>query len=605
MKSKDSISAPLTILPPNRPVRRSVWGGLSACAVVLCLAVVSGGARASAADGIRFADVTKKAGIGFIHTNGAAGQKFYPETFGSGVCVIDYDRDGWPDLFFVNGRAWTPDEARSAATPPPARQSHAPPSSPALYHNNRNGTFTDVTAPAGLVFDTYGMGCAVGDYDNDGFPDLAVTGYGAVRLFRNTGKGSFVDVTAASRLADTGWSTCAVWFDYDGDGDLDLFVCHYVQWSPQTDLACRLSGSVKLFCGPDPYRGESDRLYRNDMVNGRRIFTDVTQAAGLLNPRGKTLGATLIDYNDDGKLDLIVANDQVPNFLYRNNGDGTFTDDSLLLGLSVGRFGVAKAGMGVDAADLFNDGGVAILVGNFAGEGLTLHLRERSAAPARSAPPAPMAAAALFKDQAPRLGLTAPSLPFLTFGVAFFDADLDGRLDIVTANGHVDADLVKSLERHVTYRERPLLFVAGNGRPPLKEIGEAAGLSTPMVGRGVVYFDYDGDGDLDLVFTDNGGPARLYRNEGAPKGHWLRLDLRGTVSNRDAIGAVVAVTAGGVTQTRMVRSGSSYLSQSESILTFGLGTIDTIERIEIHWPSGRVQTLGNVVANQRVVIREP
>jgi hypothetical protein len=590
---------------PVRPVRWIVPKGVSVCALILCLWTVSGGADASAAGGVRFTDVTKQAGIGFVQTNGAAGQKFYPETFGSGVCVIDYDRDGWPDLFFVNGRAWTPDEQRAAAAPPPPRRPPAPPSRPALYHNNRDGTFTDVTGPAGLVFESYGMGCAVGDYDNDGFPDLAVTGYGAVRLFHNTGKNAFVDVTDATRLTDRGWSTCAIWFDYDGDGDLDLFVCHYVQWSPKTDLACRLSGSVKLFCGPDPYRGESNRLYRNELVNGRRIFTDVTQTAGLLNPNGKTLGATLIDYNDDGRLDLVVANDQVPNFLYRNNGDGTFTDDSLLLGLSVGRFGVAKAGMGVDVADLFNDGGMAILVGNFAGEGLTLHQRERSPVSPPAAPPVPMASAVLFKDQAPRLGLTRPSLPFLTFGVAFFDADLDGRLDIVAANGHVDADLVKSLERHVTYRERPLLFLAENGRPPFAEVGEAAGLSSPMVGRGVVTLDYDGDGDLDLVFTDNGGPARLYRNEGRPKGHWLRMTLHGTASNRDAIGAVVLVTAGGVTQSRMVKSGSGYLSQSESTLTFGLGTHDSAERLEIHWPSGRVQTLRNVVADQRMVVTEP
>ena len=574
------------------------------CVLILCLWSSPAGAGASA-DGVRFTDVTKRAGIGFVQTNGAAGQKFYPETFGSGVCVIDYDRDGWPDLYFVNGRVWTPEEQRAAAAPQPPRRPPAPPSHPALYHNNRDGTFTDVTGPAGLAFESYGMGCAVGDYDNDGFPDLAVTGYGAVRLFHNTGKGAFLDVTEAARLSDTGWSTCAIWFDYDGDGDLDLFVCHYVQWSPHTDLACRLSGSVKLFCGPDPYRGESNRLYRNDLVNGRRVFTDVTQAAGLLNPNGKTLGAALIDYNDDERLDLIVANDQVPNFLYRNNGDGTFTDDSLLLGLSVGRFGVAKAGMGVDAADLFNDGGIAILVGNFAGEGLTLHLRDRPAVSPPAAPPAPMASAVLFKDQAPRLGLTRPSLPFLTFGVAFFDANLDGRLDIVAANGHVDADLVKSLERHVTYRERPLLFLAESGQPPYAEVGEAAGLSTPMVGRSVVYLDYDGDGDLDLVFTDNGGPARLYRNEGRPKGHWLRMTLRGTASNRDAIGAVVKLTAGGVTQRRMVKNSSGYLSQSESTLTFGLGTRDTAERIEIHWPSGRVQILEQVGADQRLVVSEP
>ncbi len=577
---------------------------------LLLLSVAAAAIPAHAAEAVHFTDVTKKAKVTFTHNNGAAGQKYYPEAFGSGVCVIDYDRDGWPDLFFVNGRAWTAGEQsagkqRPKSEHPPASQ----PAFPALYRNNHDGTFTDVTKQAGLAFESYGMGCAVGDYDNDGLPDLVVTGYGAVHLFHNTGKGSFADVTAAVGLDDRGWSSCAVWFDYDGDGDLDLFICHYVQWTPQTDIACRLSGEVKLFCGPDPYRGESNRLYRNDVIDGRRVFTDVTQAAGLLSPRGKSLGAALLDYNNDGRLDLAVANDQVPNFLYRNNGDGTFTDDSVMLGTSVGRFGVAKAGMGIDVADLFNDGRVSILVGNFAGEGLTLHRQERASPPVEppsNQPLPPLAPAAVFKDDAPRLGLTTPSLPFFTFGVLFFDADLDGRLDIVAANGHIDADLVNLLERNVTYRERPLFFLAESSEGMrYREIGESTGLSAAMVGRGVADLDYNHDGRLDLVFTENGGPAHLYRNEGGPKSHWLRLELHGTTSNRDAIGAVVKVTAGGVTQTRMVKSGSSYLSQSELPLTFGLGTAETAERIEIHWPSGRIQMMEKVAANQQMVVTEP
>jgi hypothetical protein len=577
---------------------------------LLLLSVAAAAIPAHAADAVHFTDVTKKAGVTLTHQNGAAGQKYYPEAFGSGVCVIDYDRDGWPDLFFVNSRSWTPQEQRAAKSGPKTQRFSAQKLAfPALYRNNHDGTFTDVTKQAGLLLESYGMGCAVADYDNDGFPDLVVTGYGPAHLFHNTGKGSFTDVTAAARLNDTGWSSCAVWFDYDGDGDLDLFICHYVQWTPQTDITCGLSGEVKLFCGPDPYRGESNRLYRNDVVDGKRVFTDVTQAAGLLNPKGKTLGAALLDYNNDGRLDLAVANDQVPNFLYRNNGDGTFTDDSVMLGTSVGRFGVAKAGMGIDAADLLNDGRVSILVGNFAGEGLTLHRQERASQrieplPARPLPP--LAPAAVFKDDAPRLGLTTPSLPFLTFGVLMFDADLDGRLDIVAADGHIDADLVNFLERTITYRERPLFFAAGEGESPsFREMGEAAGLTQPMVGRAVVYLDVDRDGDLDLILTENGGPAHLYRNEGGPKGHWLRLELHGTTSNRDAIGAVVKVTAGGVTQTRMVKTGSSYLSQSELTLTFGLGNAEKADRVEIRWPSGLRQTLDHVAANQQLVVTEP
>ncbi len=560
---------------------------------------------------LHFADVTRQAGLRFQHQNGAAGQKYFPETFGSGVCVIDYNMDGWPDLFFVNGRAWTAQErqaqARSAQSGKPAT---GPPSFSALYRNNHDGSFTDVTREAGLAVELYGTGCGVGDYDNDGAPDLVVTAYGQTHLFRNTGHGQFRDVTAETGLTDTGWGACAIWFDYDGDGDLDLFVCHYVQWTPQTDLVCGLSGQVKLFCGPDPYRGESNRLYRNDVVDGKRLFTDVTQAAGLLNPKGKTLGASLLDYNNDGRLDLALSNDQVPNFLYRNNGDGTLTDESVILGTSVGRFGMAKAGMGIDAADLLNNGSIGILVGNFAKEGLTLHQLERRARPSEPSSNkellAPLAPATVFKDQAPRLGLTAPSLPFLTFGVAFFDADLDGWLDIVAANGHIDAELVNFLERNVTYRERPLFFLARPGQElRYEEAGVSAGVSAAIVGRGVVYLDYDHDGDLDLVFTENGGPAHLYRNEGTPKNHWLRLDLHGTKSNRDAIGAVVKVTANGMTQTRMVKTGSSYLSQSELPLTFGLGPAETAERVEIHWPSGQTQVLEKIAANQQLVVTEP
>jgi hypothetical protein len=515
-------------------------------------------------DAVGFVDATARAGVRAAHVNGAVGRAWYPETFGAGVCVTDVDSDGRPDLLVVTGRAW---------------EGPSPGPGVAVYRNRGDGTFQDVTAASGLTTSHYGMGCATADYDNDGRQDALLTGHGGVSLFHNDGNGRFTDVTATADVSDAGWSTCAVWFDADADGRLDLFLCHYVGWSPETDLVCRLDTRVKVFCGPDPYPPAAPRLFRN-MGGGR--FEDVTEHAGLAKP-GKALGAAMLDADGDGRTDLFVANDQMSNFLYRNRGDGTFEDWSAKLAPWPGRFGMARAGMGIDVDDALG----RIAIGNFIGEGIALYQRD---------------ADGRFHDRARETGVFAPSLPFLTFGLILADVDLDGRQDVVAANGHVDAELARVLDAGAPHAER-LLLLRGKDDGTYVEIGAMVGLTEPFVGRGLAAADLDLDGDLDLVFTENNGPVRVYRNELA-KGRWLRIQLVGGASNRDGIGAMVNVTAGGRTQTRMVRSGSSYLSDSERALVFGLGDAAGAEEVTVRWPSGTTNRLTDVGANQRLTITE-
>jgi len=512
-----------------------------------------------------FEDVTDAVGVRAVHASGATGRKWYPETFGSGVCVTDADGDDRPDLLFVTGRPWEGGEDRAGV---------------ALYLNRGDGTFIDITASSRLRFASYGMGCAAADYDNDGREDLLLTGYGGTALFRNIGGARFEDATVSAGVADTGWSTCAVWFDADADGRLDLFICRYVQWSPETDLVCRLDTQTKVFCGPDPYPPSTSRFFHN---RGDGTFEDATEAAGFATP-AKALGAALLDADGDGRVDLFVANDQVPNSLFRNRGDGTFEDWSARLAATPGRFGMARAGMGVDVDDSASGG---IVIGHFTGEGLGLYQRD---------------ADGRWRDRARRSGLFDASVPFLTFGALFTDADLDGWPDLVAANGHVDVELVRTLEGGVTDRERPLFF-RNLGDGTYAETAAQAGLTALFVGRGLATADLDLDGDPDLIFTENNGPARLYRN-GLSAGHWLRVRLKGVTSNRDGIGAVVTVTASGRTQTRMVRTGSSYLSQGERPPLFGLGRATTAEAVVVRWPSGVVDRLAAVPADQRLTIVE-
>lgn len=525
---------------------------------------------------IQFTDVTAAAGIRFKHNSGAFGKKYLPETMGSGVCFVDYDNDGWQDIFLVNSMDWP-------------GQTAGGPSYPALYHNNHDGTFTDVTRAAGLAVQTYGMGCAVGDYDNDGFDDLYLTTVGSNHLYHNQGNGKFVDVTAKAGVASPGFSASAAWVDYDNDGKLDLFVTHYIEWSIDTDQYCSLDNKNKSYCTPQRYKGESSHLYHN---KGGGVFEDVTKKAGLWDPTSKALGVALLDFDNDGWMDLFVSNDTEPNKLYRNNHDGTFTEAGLTAGISFSESGRVRAGMGVDAADFDGSGYPGVLIGNFTNESIALYRNDGSG---------------LFTDQAPKSGLGAMTTSALTFGCFFADYDLDGLLDVVAANGHVSDDIAV-VQPTVRYAQ-PLGIYRNLGDKKFEDVSGKLGkaIQKPVVGRGVAYADYDNDGDLDLVVTTSNGPARLLRNDNANQNDVLRVKLVGTKSNRDGIGArVTLVTSSGGRMTRMVKSGSSYLSQSELPVTFGLGKPGKVSpaRIEIVWPGGTKQTVEKITANQFVTIRE-
>jgi enediyne biosynthesis protein E4 len=525
---------------------------------------------------IQFRDVTQQAGIRFVHNNGAFGKKFLPETMGPGVAFIDYDNDGWPDVFLVNGMDW-----------PGHVQKH---STPKLYHNNRDGTFTDVTHKAGLDIEMFGMGVAVGDYDNDGYDDLFLTAYGQSHLFHNNGNGTFTDVTQkAGLLGPMEFSTSAAWVDYDKDGHLDLVVGNYVQWTQETDLYCTLDGKSKSYCTPESYKGTPVRLWHN---RGDGTFEDVTQKAGLGEPTSKTLGVAVLDYDNDGWPDLLFSNDTQPNKLYRNNGNGTFTEKAVVAGVAFSEDGVARAGMGVDAGDYDHSGHPSLLITNFANQMLSLYHNEGNG---------------LFVDEAPRSEIGRASLLTLGFGCFFFDYDLDGWPDVLVANGHIDAD-IQRVQANVKYAMPPHLFRnVGNGKfaEVTKTLG--AGFAAPRVGRGVAYADINNDGRLDVLISTNTGPVYLFRNEAqgtSAANRSLRIRLTGTKSNRDGIGATVKLTSGGETQTQMMRSGSSYLSASELVLTFGLAQREKADVIEMRWPSGQVDRLTDVAAGETVSVTE-
>jgi hypothetical protein len=512
------------------------------------------------------ADVTSEAGIHFEHNSGAYGGKFLPETLGSGCAFLDYDRNGWQDILFVNGMDWPGHKTRRSTM--------------RLYHNNGNGTFTDVTARAGLDVELYGMGVAVGDYNNDGFPDILVTCVGQNRLFRNTGKGTFVDVTNASGLGKReGFSTSALWFDYDRDGLLDLFVCNYVKWSPDHDVFCSLDGKHKSYCTPEAYRGETCWLFRN---RGNGTFEDVTAASGIFDSSSKSLGVALLDTDQDGWPDLLVANDTQPNKLYRNQRNGTFKDTAVEAGLAFSNEGKARAGMGVDIADFENSGAPGVAITNFDNEMIGLYRQNKK----------------IFEDIAVQTGVGPASKSSLGFGCAFFDANLDGWLDFAVANGHID-ETVRNIRGNVGYAQPPQLFV-NNGKGTFRDVAAelGGGFNQPKVGRGLAYADFDRDGDLDLLLTTNSGPAYLYRNDQVAGNHSIRFRLVGTKSNRDAIGAAVRISVGGLNQYRVVKGGSSYLSQSELPVTFGLEKRDRIEIVVVDWPSGRTEEYKNLAAGR-------
>jgi hypothetical protein len=440
-----------------------------------------------------------------------------------------------------------------------------------LFRNNRNGTFTDVTKSAGLDVELYGMGVAVADYDNDGFPDIFISCVGQSHLFHNTGKGAFTDVTQKSGLLNKqGFSTSALWFDYDRDGLLDLFVCNYVRWSADHDVFCSLDGKNKSYCTPEAYRGDTCWLFHN---RGDGTFEDVTSTSGIFDTSSKSLGVAMLDFDQDGWPDLLVANDTQPNKLYRNLRNGKFKDVAVEMGLAFSNEGKARAGMGVDCADFDNSGKPGIVITNFDNEMLGLYRSNGKS----------------FDDVAMQAGLGPASRNTLGFGCAFFDADLDGRLDLAVANGHID-DTVRNIRGNVGYAQAPQLFL-NQGNAKFLEVASqlGGGFSQSKVGRGLAVADFDRDGDLDLLLTANNGPAYLYRNDQLAGNRSIRLHFVGTKSNRDAIGASVHLYSNGQTQSRLVRSGSSYLSQSELPLTFGVGHQDEIEKVVVDWPSGRTE----------------
>ncbi|HYO84172.1 MAG TPA: CRTAC1 family protein [Bryobacteraceae bacterium] len=500
-------------------------------------------APAFGADGsLRLAEVTRAAGIAFSHDRRASGRKHLPETLGPGCLFFDYDGDGWQDIAIANG------------------------SGIVLYRNNRDGTFHDVTRQAGLTQPMYALGLAAGDFDNDGNVDLYVTCVGQNRLFRNTGKGSFVDVTKASGLAlRQGFSTSAAWLDYDRDGLLDLFVCNYVKWSPEIDIFCSSDGKSKTYCTPEAYRGTTCWLFRN---RGGGRFEDVTAKAGIFDSTSKSLGVSVLDIDGDGWPDLFVANDTQPNKLYRNLRNGTFEEIGVKAGVAFSEDGKARAGMGADAAELDGSGLPSIAVTNFQNEMLGFYQ--------------PVARGA-FADRATKTEIGPATRKTLGFGCFFFDPNLDGALDLLVANGHLDSG------RNITHAQSPHLFLQSGGR--FQDVAAQVGgaFAGPKIGRGAAYGDFDNDGDQDILITTNGGAPALYRVD-APAGHRsIRLRMVGTASNRDAIGARVQLQCGDLRIVRTVKIGGSYLSQSELPLTFGIGRRDAAAAVVVHWPSGKVE----------------
>ena len=519
---------------------------------------------------VQFTDVTSQAGIHFTHNAGRAGKRYLPETTGSGCAFFDFDGDGWPDILLINSKDFTPSARHTTA---------------ALYHNNHNGTFTDVTKGSGLDVEIYGIGVAIADYDNDGREDVYITALEGDRLFHNEGNGKFRDATREAGIQNANFGTSAAWLDYDRDGKADLFVANYVQWSAKDDKFCSMDGKVKSYCTPDTYKGVKSRLFHN-LGNGR--FEDVTDKAGLGDASSKSLGVTVLDYNGDGWPDLFVANDTQPNKLYRNQGNGTFKEEGVAAGVAYGEDGTARGAMGADSADYDRSGRPSLLVGNFSNQMLALYHNEGSG---------------LFIDEAPNSPVGRASMLSLTFGAFFFDYDLDGYPDIFAANGHIE-DQIGKAQPKIAYAEPPLLFRnLGNKRFENASAKVGAAFTKPIVARGAAYADFDHDGDLDVLMSTNNGPAILLRNDGGNRNHWLSVRLSGTKSTRDGLGAVVRVESAVGKQWNTVRSGSSYCSQSDLAVTFGLGA-DVAANVEVEWPSGAKQQFKSVKANQRVMVDE-
>jgi hypothetical protein len=553
-------------------------------------------ACASAASGeipvAKFTDITRQAGIQFTHVNGAYGEKLLPEAMGGGVAFLDYENDGHQDLLFVNSTYW-PGHIPEGKQPPTL----------ALYHNDGHGHFTDVTKGSGLDVSCYGMGVAIGDYDNDGLDDVFVTAVGGNYLFHNEGHGKFHEVTLEAGVGGStnDWSTGAAFIDYDNDGKLDLFVCNYVQWSPEIDRAANfvLPKIGRAYGPPRNFNGLFPRLYHND---GQGHFSDVSAAAGiqLTNaasglPTTKSLAVKPVDVDNDGWIDLVVANDTVQNSLFHNERNGTFKEIGARSGIAYDAYGLTRGAMGIDAARFRNDDTLGIAIGNFANEMNALYVAQRDTL--------------IFADEASKEGLGKPSEKLLKFGLFFFDYDLDGRLDVLTANGHLEPE-INRVQSDQQYRQPAQLFwnrgdSKGTGFVPVPAEKCGDDLLKPIVGRGSAFADIDGDGDLDVILTQVGGPPLLLRNDQNLGHHWIRLKLVGTKSNRDAIGAMIKVRVNGHTLSRQVMPTCSYLSQSELPITVGLGKASKVEGVEIVWPGGFTQKINPPPIDRLTTIVEP
>ena len=523
---------------------------------------------------VAFENIAAAAGVTFTHINGASADKYLVETMGSGALFFDYDNDGWIDLFLVDGGSIADNAVSSHAR-------HR------LFRNAGKGVFKDATESSGIRHQEYGMGACAGDVDNDGRIDLYITNYGPNVLYRNGGNGVFTDVTRAAGVGLAGWSTSCAFLDIDGDGDLDLFVTNYLD-APKTNN--RFCGDpqrrIRVYCHPLVYPAVANVLYRND---GKGAFTDVSAETGLNKYLGNGLGVAVGDYDDDGRPDVFVANDSVPNFLFHNEGGGRFSEIGLLAGVAVARDGKPRAGMGTEFADYNGDGRLDLVVTNHEFETTSLFRNDGGSS---------------FVDTTLDAGISSATLPFVGFGVGFFDFDNDADLDLSIVNGHV-IDNTALFRAGSTHAQRKLLFQNTNGRR-FAEISQqsGSGFAKDGVGRTLIGGDIDNDGDIDLVVTNNGGAAEILRNTGGNARNAIEIRVVGTRSNRDGLGARLTITAGGRTQVREIKSGSSYLGQNDLRAHVGLGEATRVDRIDVRWPAGQTESIRDVAANQIVTVTE-